>query len=259
MRSFRTMMVLTFASGLMLVAPTSGIAQTTVKDELAAANAAFAAKDIPTAIRHTAAACDLGRIEKCELLGEGFAAGDATQKARAAGFFEKSCAGGNATGCNNLAVLYYKGSGVTKDAARAEALFEKACAKGRADSCGGAAQMLYNGDSVAQDKEKAARLFEQACIGGSGMSCNVAGVYYSQGDVFAKDEAHALRLWDKACEAKLATACDAAGLLIERQALDGPPEKTATGKANALSYFKKALAIDPNDKDAKEMVAKFFK
>ncbi len=254
MRSFNNT-ILTLAFGFLLFAPAVAIAQTTVKDEIAAANAAFAAKDIPTAVRHMAAACDLGSIEKCEVLGEGFAAGDATQKTRAAEFFEKACAGGNATGCNNLGVLYSKGSGVAKDAARAEALFEKACAIGRADSCGGAAQMLYNGNGVAQDKKKAARLFEQGCIGGSGASCEVAGVYYSQGGVFAKDETHALRLLDKGCEAKLAMACDAAGLLIQRQALDGPPEKKAAGRANALSYFRKALAIDPNDEDAKEMVA----
>ena len=256
MRSFCTMMMFTLASGLLLVMPAPGSAQTTVKDELDAAKAADAAKDFQGQLRHLTAACDKGSAESCLLLGESFRdGGNAAQKASAPVFLEKACSAGNAASCHNAAIIYingsgvakdtgravpllekacalnivvscdyaalvyYKGDGITKDAARALPLFEKACASGILDSCAGAANILIEGDGVAQDKAKAARLYEQSCIGGDGPACLPAARFYTEGDGVATDEAHAFKLFDMGCNAKSANACNLAGLFIQRQML----------------------------------------
>jgi uncharacterized protein len=55
---------------------------------------------------------------------------------RAAGFYQKSCDGGDAEACHELAVLYDEAKGVAFDHARSRALFRRACTLGFTRACG---------------------------------------------------------------------------------------------------------------------------
>jgi TPR repeat protein len=54
---------------------------------------------------------------------------------RARLLFEQACNADDTEGCFNLGLLYEKGLGVPKDAARAAGFFRKACAGGDAEGC----------------------------------------------------------------------------------------------------------------------------
>jgi TPR repeat protein len=55
---------------------------------------------------------------------------------RAVAFYEKACAGGEMSMCNNLGVCYFKGEcGLGKDDTRALALYTKACRGGDSGAC----------------------------------------------------------------------------------------------------------------------------
>jgi TPR repeat protein len=55
--------------------------------------------------------------------------------AKAATFLDRACAGGDGEGCNDLAVAYEKGTGVTRDRRRSVELFKKACELGFQGAC----------------------------------------------------------------------------------------------------------------------------
>jgi hypothetical protein len=55
--------------------------------------------------------------------------------ARAAHEFDKACAGGEASACSNVGLMYRNGDGVTRDDARAVAYLEQACTLGMASAC----------------------------------------------------------------------------------------------------------------------------
>ena len=55
--------------------------------------------------------------------------------AKAKEFYEKSCNLNYDKGCNNLAIMYAEGKGVAADIAKAKELFDKSCAKGLKVAC----------------------------------------------------------------------------------------------------------------------------
>src|SRR5580700_1189207 len=78
----------------------------------------------------------------------------------ASAFYERSCEGNYGPGCNNLAWLYLRGSGVPKDQPHAMLLFMTAfdasriaCARGDASGCLLAGELLYEGNAQPREGE----------------------------------------------------------------------------------------------------------
>ena len=104
----------------------------------------------------------------------------------------------------DLAGMYYKGEGVTKDPAEADKWYHKA-----ADLVNANKDALDNysrgvryatGDDVAKDSAEAVRWYRKAAEQGNAQAqCNL-GVMYANGDGVAKDSAEAVRWYRKAAE-----------------------------------------------------------
>ena len=85
---------------------------------------------------------------------------------KAAKLVKKACDMGNATGCQNLGMLYVKGQGVSKSYTKSIELFKRACDLGNGQGCMNIG-MLY----VNQNYSKAIELFKRACDLGNGQGC----------------------------------------------------------------------------------------
>ncbi len=110
-----------------------------------------------------------------------FDGGYRSDPALASGFYQRSCDGNYAPGCNNLAWLYLRGRGVPQDPPHAMVLFmaafdsaKIACMRGDASGCLLAGELLYEGRGVASDPAQAVAYFKRACDGGESRGCALA-------------------------------------------------------------------------------------
>jgi hypothetical protein len=158
--------------------------------------------------------------------------------------FNKSCAGGDATGCAFLGVLYENGQGTRKNIVKARRYYKDACSQGAAEGCNGLGltysdiddhdlvdfvlageylekackigfpagcinlgYMFANEDNPNQDRYKAREYFALACGRGSMTGCYELGRMYLSGVGGPKDRSKARNLFLKACESGEEKAC----------------------------------------------------
>ncbi len=76
---------------------------------------------------------------------------------------EKSCKGGAAPDCVQLAERYVEGQGVSRDEEKATDYYEKACGLGLGPACLELAHRRRSGKGTKPDVEKAAELYQQVC------------------------------------------------------------------------------------------------
>jgi TPR repeat protein len=129
-------------------------------------------------------------IAKCELDAQAcnatgvmfeFDGGLRSDPALASGFYNRACEGNYGPGCNNLAWLYLRGSGVPRDQPHAMLLFmaafdssKIACLKGDASGCLLAGELLYDDRVQGKDGDTAVAYFRRACEGGDARGCQLA-------------------------------------------------------------------------------------
>ncbi|HEY3817958.1 MAG TPA: tetratricopeptide repeat protein [Polyangiaceae bacterium] len=96
-------------------------------------------------------------------------------------FYGRACNGNYAPGCNNLAWLYLRGSGVPRDQPHAMLLFmaafdssKLACLKGDPSSCLLAGELLYDEHVAPKEGETAVAYFRRACDAGDAHGCELA-------------------------------------------------------------------------------------
>jgi TPR repeat protein len=110
-----------------------------------------------------------------------FDGGFQSNPAVASSFYSRACNGNYAPGCNNLAWLYLRGSGVPQDQPHAMLLFmaafdssRLACLKGDPSSCLLAGELLYEDHAQPKDGDTAVAFFRLACQGGESRACAMA-------------------------------------------------------------------------------------
>jgi TPR repeat protein len=96
-------------------------------------------------------------------------------------YYGRACTGNYAPGCNNLAWLYLRGSGVARDQPHAMLLFmaafdssKLACLKGDPSSCLLAAEILYDEHVSPKDGDTAVAFYQRACDAGDAKGCELA-------------------------------------------------------------------------------------
>lgn len=174
---------------------------------------------------------------------------DAKDYASAIRHYTAACAGGNASGCYELGVMYSNGQGVAQSNQQAAALFGKACTGGIAPSCYNLGVMYATGEGVVQNKHQAVALFDKACAGGDATGCYNLGVMYSSGEGVAQNKQQAVAPYDKACTGGDASGCRNLGVMYA----NGTGVVQNYDKAIAL--FRKALVITPNDEITRKYLA----
>jgi TPR repeat protein len=129
------------------------------------------------------ARCEGGDSQACNAAGVlfEFDGGERSDPALASGFYSRSCSDNYAPGCNNLAWLYLRGSGVPQDQPHAMLLFmaafdaaRLACLRGDASGCLLAGEILYEDHAQAKEGDTAVAFFQKACAGGETRACNLA-------------------------------------------------------------------------------------
>ena len=112
------------------------------------------------ASQYYAKACDGHNSAGCLNLGLFFLAKD--QKEKAVSLFERSCSGGWAPGCHQLATSYEEGEGVTRDFAKAIAHYGEACDLEHTESCLALGNKYLTGDLGTKDPALASKFFARA-------------------------------------------------------------------------------------------------
>jgi TPR repeat protein len=117
------------------------------------------------------ARCDGTDAQACNAAGVllEFDGGLASDPALASTYYRRACDANYGPGCNNLAWLYLRGTGVPRDPPQAMVLFlaafdaaRLACARGDASGCLLAGEILYEGRGVPADEAGALAYFEKA-------------------------------------------------------------------------------------------------
>jgi TPR repeat protein len=149
---------------------------------------------LPTAGELADHPCRYGEVAaclaKCELDAQAcnaagvmfeFDSGEHSDPAVASGFYSRACTDNYAPGCNNLAWLYLRGSGVPRDQPHAMLLFmaafdasKLACLRGDPSSCLLAGELLYDDHVAPKDGDTAVAYFRRACDGGDTQGCQLA-------------------------------------------------------------------------------------
>jgi TPR repeat protein len=130
------------------------------------------------------AKCEADDAQACNAAGVMFEfdSGIETNPALASGFYNRACTSNYAPGCNNLAWLYLRGSGVPQDQPHAMLLFmaafdaaKLACLqRGDASGCLLAGEILYEDHAKPADGETAVAFFRRACAAGDEHGCQLA-------------------------------------------------------------------------------------
>ena len=140
---------------------------------------------------------------------------------------QRACDGGEAPGCNNLAMLFRDGAdGVARDRDQAIALFRRACPRA-AIACDNLGALLIDTDEAG-----ATAAFQMGCASetknqAQAGCCYKLGLSYSNGWGVAVDRDKARSLYQVACTAKVGGGCYGLGLL-ELDGTGGEPVQAAT-------------------------------
>jgi TPR repeat protein len=175
---------------------------------LAAPAMAQAAKTPPTEpsdYQTGLAMCTQGDAKACNVVGAMFATGVHGVKldlAQAFPYFDKSCAGGYAIGCANLANAYFSGLGVTMDWPRSIRTYQRACDLGAVTACVDLGVIYRDGKASAEeDRPRAVKLFQRACDLNAPACASLASMY-ELGWGVQKDLPRAKQLYEKSCYAQ---------------------------------------------------------
>ena len=129
------------------------------------------------------------------LKGEGVSA----DPKKAASFYFHACELGSALGCNQAGMRAEDGLGCPKDDVRAVALYQKACDGGKAEGCTNLGRMIANGWGAPQDEPRAIDLLAKGCNLGDPAACSNLGWFYVKGRGAAADRPRGVALLRKGC------------------------------------------------------------
>lgn len=121
-----------------------------------------------------AAACAANDLNACAAYGgrEEFGRGVAKNVNDAVAQYEKSCTGGDGSGCYERALVYEHGApGYPKDAAKAGDLYVKGCDGGEDMACENGGHIYEFGQGVKSNRALAHRLYKVACDRGDSSAC----------------------------------------------------------------------------------------
>lgn len=182
-----------------------------------------------------AKACKMGSAFGCELMGDLLedASYKIMDKAIAAKAYDRGCSLGRGMSCWSLAMMYFEGNGVPKNADKGVALLSKACQAGSADECNDLADVYTKGQyGVEKDLNMAFRANDRACDldagwcfsaiksaqllgkdktaaeyalracekGQDAEACGILGDFYNGGKGVSKDPDKAKAFWTRGCQ-----------------------------------------------------------
>jgi hypothetical protein len=117
----------------------------------------------------------------------------------------RSCEGGVARSCTDLANRYRSGLGVERDPEKAAQYYRRGCTGGHPDGCIELGRILDAGG----DQTEAVALFESACSSGFYRGCYYLGKAHESGRGTALDPSRAREIYRRTCERGHQLSCSA--------------------------------------------------
>lgn len=129
--------------------------------------------------------------------------------------FQKACDEvGDSDGCLGLGLMYMYAIGTNGDNQKALQYYRKSCSGGNALACSNLASIYDNGSTeIPQDKLMASELYMVGCSGGDVFACNNLGYMFANGIGVKKDYFKSLQYYKFACDSGSALGCYNLGLL----------------------------------------------
>lgn len=147
----------------------------------------------------------------------------------------RQCDAGQLYGCERLADLYRKGTGVAKDEGRASELdkqriatLEKKCAAGENSQCESLAESYDRGTGVPPDNKRANAMWQKLCDQQGGRSCDILGDRHRDGETVGRNLGRAIKLYQRACDTAWTLSCTSLGdLYAEGKGAKKDPRRAA--------------------------------
>ena len=163
-------------------------------------------------------------------------------------WYRKAAEQGDADAQNSLAMCYYMGQGVAKDAAEAVKWYRKAAEQNSAIAQCSLGYAYQNGEGVSKDPSEAMKWYRKAAEQGLAEAQYNLGVYYDNGAGVTKDEAEAVNWYRKAAEQGDAVAQGSLAMCYYRG------QGVTKDDVEAMKWF--LLAAAQGDKQSSEQLAK---
>lgn len=144
----------------------------------------------------------------------------------------------DAPSCNDLALMFARGDGVSADDKKATEFFGRACDLGSALACNNLGIRFEGGKGGAVDLNRALVSYQRACDHGNGAGCNNLGRLYGGGIGVTKDDAKALAEFGRGCGLEDAGSCANQGWFLVQG------RGAAADKGKGLGLLKKACGAN---------------
>ncbi len=165
----------------------------------------FAQTDIPVrSIKQLETECSNNDFLACYFAGQLFQ--DSGLILSAVTAHKKACGNKIYEACVKLGILYKSDYNKTmrKEAVK---LFNTACDNNIASGCFELAAIYYQGEIIRKSLKKAKKLYEKACSLQNASSCYNMGIIYQKGLKVEKDITKALEYFNKSCSLKFKKGC----------------------------------------------------
>jgi TPR repeat protein len=162
-------------------------------------------RDLPRARQVHTDACRADVLDSCSHLGSLQLRGLGGERDEAAAevSYTGACEKKSMLGCANLGRLRY----INRKFKDAKPLFEKSCLGGEMTGCEGLGMMMREGAGGKEDYKGARKWFQRACDGGHMSSCTNLGVMYAKGEGGGHNMSRANELLTAACDSGHQAAC----------------------------------------------------
>jgi len=157
---------------------------------------------------------------------------------------ERNCSNLRAIACNDLAMRLFQGDGMDRNWPRAVSLFKRACEINATTACFNLATLYSQGQGVERDPSAAAALFLRACDGGNKIGCQTLAELYLSGEGIGRSPSRAAALLETLCAGGRDISCISLAEFHETH-------PSGKGRTEALKWFEAALALAPNNPQAR--------
>lgn len=177
--------------------------------------------------------CELGKADACAIAGAGhhFGGAGAIDRARAAQFYERACAGQSAIGCTSWSFGLVEGWGIPKEPSTTLKPLTTFCEQSdQLVTCAGLAVLRLLAEPESREvATQCAKLFERACTDGYAASCAHLSGLYDDGRGVPRDVRRARVL----CEEAQRIAEEGSGDAPDRQAHEPCPRRVKVVKSSS--------------------------
>ncbi len=196
-------------------------------------------------------ACEYGNTDGCYTVARSYLDGSLFIKKdidRGLSGLEKACNNKYVRACSDLADLYLRGTGVTKNPSKAVEYYRKGCELNDALMCGSAAHAYTVSQGVERDMRESIKYLDKTCKLGFQAACLDLAEFYRDGEYVEQNVETAVDYFKLGCEDNESGRCIAARKYIESIVNDVRIDSFANISEEISAVFSQATICSSNYK-----------